>query len=288
MTTTRRAFQVVGTTDDVTTCGLCGRDELRGTIVLAVLDADGNDTGERNYYGSTCGAKAAGWTVAEINHRVQAAHKAKLDAAEQDAAAYSARRFEALVTWAGQTLGITDRKALRDFAIFKQFCESDAYTVFQAAENRTPATPASGPVVDEQPRAMRQPTDRPRKGANRPARTGRAARARVGHHMSIGRRHAVLDALVARVNAGKLTAAQYLADVLGADGAFIGSYAGPFGKAIATAWRAVRGTDPQRTGLALVGRRLVSVFAYSADELPILQAAAEAYPRTAALLTARP
>jgi hypothetical protein len=54
-------YRVLGTTDDVTTCDLCGRRELRGTIVLAILDADGNPEGEL-YAGSTCGAKAAGRT----------------------------------------------------------------------------------------------------------------------------------------------------------------------------------------------------------------------------------
>lgn len=54
-------YRVLGTTDDVTRCDLCGRQELRGTIVLAVLDADGNPEGEL-YAGSTCGAKAAGRT----------------------------------------------------------------------------------------------------------------------------------------------------------------------------------------------------------------------------------
>lgn len=138
-------------------------------------------------------------------------------------------------------------------------------------------------ALNQAPR--RQPADHYRKGEHTPAKTGRAARTRVGHHMSVARRHATL---IAWANAGKLTAAQYLADILGADTAFIGSYAGPFGKAIATAWRAARGADPKRTGLARVGQRLVRVFAYGADELPILQAAAEAYPRTAALLAARP
>lgn len=52
-------YRVLGTTDAVTTCEICGRDELRGTIVLGVLDADGNVEAEI-YAGSSCGAKAAG------------------------------------------------------------------------------------------------------------------------------------------------------------------------------------------------------------------------------------
>ena len=45
MTTTataQAAYRVRGTTDDVTTCQICGKPELRGTVVLDILDADGN------------------------------------------------------------------------------------------------------------------------------------------------------------------------------------------------------------------------------------------------------
>lgn len=54
-------YRVLGTTDEVTTCEICGREELKGTIVLGVLDADGNVEAEM-YAGSSCGAKAAGRT----------------------------------------------------------------------------------------------------------------------------------------------------------------------------------------------------------------------------------
>ena len=54
---TRPAFRVLGTTDDVTACELCGKPELRGTVILGALDADGNVEGEA-YYGSSCAAKA--------------------------------------------------------------------------------------------------------------------------------------------------------------------------------------------------------------------------------------
>ena len=40
--TTTAAYRVLGTTDEVTTCDICGKVELKGTIVLGVLDADGN------------------------------------------------------------------------------------------------------------------------------------------------------------------------------------------------------------------------------------------------------
>jgi hypothetical protein len=127
-----------------------------------------------------------------------------------------------------------------------------------------------------------RPADHYRPGENTPAKTGRAARTRVGHHMSVGRRHDVLDALVSRTNGDQITAAAYLAE-LGADADFIKSYASPFGKAIARVYREV-GREPERIGLARVGRRLVPVFAYAEADRQLLDAAAQAYPRTAALL----
>lgn len=132
-----------------------------------------------------------------------------------------------------------------------------------------------------------RPADHYRPGEHTTPKTGRAARTRyAGTAMSVARRQAVLGALVARINGDRLTAAAYLADALHADAGFIRSYASKFGEAVATAWRAFYGADPKRDGWAWTGRLLVRVFAYSADEMPILDAAADAYPRTAALLAA--
>lgn len=74
--TTNKAFRVLGTTNDVTACDLCGRAELKGTIVLASLDADGNEDAVV-YYGASCGAKAAGWTTKDVR---KAAKDADADA----------------------------------------------------------------------------------------------------------------------------------------------------------------------------------------------------------------
>lgn len=46
-------------TDDCVECQKCGKAELRSTVVLAILDADGN-TEDITYYGSTCAARALG------------------------------------------------------------------------------------------------------------------------------------------------------------------------------------------------------------------------------------
>jgi len=131
-----------------------------------------------------------------------------------------------------------------------------------------------------------RPVGRHRKGEAVPVKTGRAARVRVGHHMSVARQDAVLDVLVARSNFGRITTAQYLAQFLGADEAFIASYASPFGRAVAKVYRATFGTEPVKSGLARRGHRLIPCFAYGASELDVLAKAARTYRRTAELMAA--
>lgn len=91
--TTRRIFRVLGTTDDVTTCELCGREELRGTTVLEALDVEGNGTGELLHYGSSCAARAAGWSTREVVTAAKAADDARREA-ERRAAADAHRAAE--------------------------------------------------------------------------------------------------------------------------------------------------------------------------------------------------
>ena len=57
-----RVYQFIGTTDEVTSCDCCGRDNLKMTIVLQEKDG-----GEFTFFGSQCGAKALGWTVKDVN-----------------------------------------------------------------------------------------------------------------------------------------------------------------------------------------------------------------------------
>lgn len=156
------------------------------------------------------------------------------------------------------------------------------------ASRRTPATPVvesatAAPAPAAAAPIRPRPADHFRKGEAVPQRTGRAARIRIGHHMSVARRHAVLDALCARVNGGRLTAAAYLSGVLGADERFVRSYASPFGRAVARAFRQAHGCEPARDGLARHGRRLMRCFTY--DEAA-LAAGALAYARTAELVAA--
>ena len=55
-------FRLLGICDDVTACDCCGKSDLKCTMALEELDADGNAVGEV-YYGRDCGARALGWSV---------------------------------------------------------------------------------------------------------------------------------------------------------------------------------------------------------------------------------
>lgn len=79
-TTARKVFKVIGTTDDVTECEHCGRVDLKGTIILGILDEDGN-VADTTYFGAVCGARAAGWTTKEIRKLASAADRAAAEAA---------------------------------------------------------------------------------------------------------------------------------------------------------------------------------------------------------------
>jgi hypothetical protein len=50
-------YRYIGLTDECVECQRCGKTELRNTVVLAILDADGNPEAI-TYYGSTCAARA--------------------------------------------------------------------------------------------------------------------------------------------------------------------------------------------------------------------------------------
>jgi hypothetical protein len=71
-------YRYIGVTDDCVECQRCGKADLKSTIVLAILDAEGNDS-EVTYYGSSCAARALGRTgrgqAAKILTEAQAAQR---------------------------------------------------------------------------------------------------------------------------------------------------------------------------------------------------------------------
>lgn len=104
MTTT---YRYRGTTDDLTTCEECGREELRSTVVLAV-EVDGEDAGVI-HVGSTCAAKflsrRTGRTVttADVRKGLREAARARLEEEQQrrdaDEREFMARRDDVLRSW---------------------------------------------------------------------------------------------------------------------------------------------------------------------------------------------
>lgn len=76
-------YRVLGTTDEVTECGVCGKVELKGTVVL---DANGDTV----YAGFTCGAKIAGRPARALRGEALDADTAKRDAARRHASAADA------------------------------------------------------------------------------------------------------------------------------------------------------------------------------------------------------
>jgi hypothetical protein len=106
-----KVFRVGGTTDQITTCELCGKPELKGTVQMIELDADGNDFTD-HYYGSSCAAKAAGWTQKAVTMGARAADRAKKEAAEaarwKAQAEESAYRAKAKEWWLTENYGTSD------------------------------------------------------------------------------------------------------------------------------------------------------------------------------------
>lgn len=115
----------------------------------------------------------------------------------------------------------------------------------------------------------------------------RTARTRIGNHMSVARRHAVLDAFIARCNGPLvITAASYLRGVIGAGEMFVDRFGSSFGTKVSKGYQAQFGHKSARTALARRGMRIFDAFAYTADEIGILDEAARNYDRTRKLIAA--
>jgi hypothetical protein len=129
MTTTAKAFRVGGTTDEITTCDQCGREDLKDTVIMIHLDADGEDDGT-SYMGRDCAAKAAGWTQAKVRKLATAAGRAAKEKAERErVVAENARRTEFeknFAAWLMETHGGTEKEVMKQLGLrtrFKLVCE---------------------------------------------------------------------------------------------------------------------------------------------------------------------
>lgn len=83
-TATITRFRYLGVTDECVVCQKCGKPNLKSTVVLAVLDAEGN-TETATYYGSSCAARALGETgrgaAARVLGLARGAHRSLVAAA---------------------------------------------------------------------------------------------------------------------------------------------------------------------------------------------------------------
>lgn len=103
-----KAYRVAGTTDEATTCDLCGKVELRATVMLIPLDDDGNDDGDAAYFGTSCAAKAAGWTVKDVRAGVKRAADEKREREQAARAAVREAEQEFLRAWYLEHYGTPD------------------------------------------------------------------------------------------------------------------------------------------------------------------------------------
>ncbi|MGP3776996.1 hypothetical protein ACTWJ8_39805 (plasmid) [Streptomyces sp. SDT5-1] len=75
-------WTIKGIVDDCTTCECCGRTNLKRTVALMPLDADGNEEGTVTYYGTSCAAAELRWTQTQVTN---AARRASREHTEHDA-----------------------------------------------------------------------------------------------------------------------------------------------------------------------------------------------------------
>lgn len=124
MTVTAMAFRVDGTTDEITTCDQCGKEDLRDTVIMVHLDADGNDDGT-SYMGRDCAARATGWTQAKVRRHVTAADRAAKEKAERERlaeqAAGTARFDKDFAAWLMTTYGGTEKEVMKRMGLRTRF-----------------------------------------------------------------------------------------------------------------------------------------------------------------------
>lgn len=68
-------YSVKGSTSDVTTCGVCGREDLRKTVILHEFGYADKDFIGAIYAGTDCAARIAGCPEHEMTQRVRNANR---------------------------------------------------------------------------------------------------------------------------------------------------------------------------------------------------------------------
>jgi hypothetical protein len=71
-----QTYKTLGTTEDITTCECCGRSNLKKTVIMGLLDCDGNVETEQ-FFGVVCAARHTGQKAAEIRKEAKTADESK-------------------------------------------------------------------------------------------------------------------------------------------------------------------------------------------------------------------
>ena len=107
MTTTQAiTYTARGTTDDVTTCDICGRADLQRTVILEMTLADGSSEGVL-YAGTDCAARRAGRTEKAVRDEAKAADEAARKERELARRAAADAETAAFLAWVAATYGVT-------------------------------------------------------------------------------------------------------------------------------------------------------------------------------------
>lgn len=102
----------LGTTDEHTVCGCCGRVNLKETLVMAIRDADGEVSDAVAYYGVVCGARAAGRPVPELRREARDGNEAARKALAQERARLAAATYARCEAWWTAKYGTADRDVI--------------------------------------------------------------------------------------------------------------------------------------------------------------------------------
>jgi hypothetical protein len=94
-----KLFIAEGNEDEVLECDICGKTELKSTVILSFVDDETGDCEGEVYAGSSCASKLAGIPVRDINRQAKDADKAQRDA--EDAARREAGRLAHEARYAG-------------------------------------------------------------------------------------------------------------------------------------------------------------------------------------------
>lgn len=100
-----RMFRVLGTTEEVDSCDCCGKTNLKSTVELMELDAEGNEASSSPvYFGVTCAARAMRREVKEIRREITAAERVKHEARM---AAMRAKQDRYMAAWVAHLVART-------------------------------------------------------------------------------------------------------------------------------------------------------------------------------------